>query len=131
MRTAEAKEKICFKKCQSADRTATVLHFLFCSFKTTRKAGKGKHQEISATSLTQDLPAPFCLKFSNANTYYLKDHQKQNKKILLGLRVLLNLLNSFRSLCFKYVLEHNFGIYHARNKGLSQQQLLSCATIKP
>lgn len=131
MHAAEAKEKICFKKCQSADRMATVLHFLFCSFKTTHKAGKGKHQEISATSLTQDLPAPFCLKFSNANTYYLKDRQKQNKTILLGLCALLNLLNSFRSLGFKYVLEQNFSIYYIRNGGLLQQQLLSCATIKP
>lgn len=76
MDTAEARKKSCFKKCQSSDQTATVLHFLFCSFKTTHRSGKGKHPEISAPSLTQDLPAPFCLKFSSTSTYYLKDFVK-------------------------------------------------------
>lgn len=77
MHAAEAREKICFTKCQSTDRMATVLHFLFSSFKTTHKSGKGKRQEVSATSLTQDLPAPFCLEFSNSNTYHLKDCLKK------------------------------------------------------
>lgn len=118
----------CFKKCQSTDRMATVLHFLFCSFKTTDKSVKGKHQEVSATSLTQDLPAPFCLAFSNSNTYYLKDWVKTSKKkkktttetILLYLCVLLNLLNSLRCLIFKHGLEQNFSVYYIRNKGFLQ-----------
>lgn len=48
---------------------AAVLHFLFCSLKTTHKPVKEKHQAHSAVSLTQDLAAPFCLEFSNSNTY--------------------------------------------------------------
>jgi len=82
---------------------ATVLHFLFCSFRTTHRSGKRKHQEVLATSLTQDLPAPFCLEFSNSNTHYLKDYLKNKKiknniqkteTILLYLCVLLNPLVS-------------------------------------
>lgn len=69
MHAAGAREKIHVTKCERTERMAAVLHFLFCSFKTTHKSAKEKHQAVSAVSPTQDLAAPFCLEFSNSNTY--------------------------------------------------------------
>lgn len=102
---------------------ATVWHFLFCSVKITHKSVKGKHQQVSATSFTQALPAPFCSEFSNSNTFYLNDCDKkinQNKNIkpptpqkqfyfVCALKSL-----SLRSL--KYDIEQNFSVYYIKIK---------------
>lgn len=72
----QAREEICFRKCQSADEMTKALQLLFCSFKKTKELGKNmeevrENEEFAARSLLPKNQVHFPHSLLNFVKFYL------------------------------------------------------------